>query len=86
MENGFAVQVDERLGDLTEHLDRFFHRDRASGETLGERAPGQVLHDVVRRLGVPADLQQVHDASLSEHFDELADFPLEKWPIEPFVS
>ena len=82
MKNGFAVQVHKRLGDLAKHVDHFFHRDRASGKTLGERASRKVLHDVVRRFGVPPDLEQMNDASLAEDFDELSHFPFEERPIE----
>ena len=82
MKNSFAVQVDERLGDFPKHSDRIFHRERATGKTLGERASRKVLHDVVRRFGVPPDLEQMNDASLALDFDELSHFPLEERPIE----
>jgi hypothetical protein len=78
------MQINERFGHLAEHGDGIFGGKGASIETIGERASGKILHDVVRRFGVPPDLEKVNDPSLAENLDELSHFSFEKRPIEAF--
>ena len=40
------------------------------------------LHDVIRRIGGPADLQELHDVAISREEAELFDFAVEQRPID----
>ena len=80
------MKIDERLRDLAKNSDGIFDRKRFPREAVRERASRTIFHDVMRRIRIPADLKKMHDPTLTEHLDELSDFTLEQWPVEPFEA
>ena len=55
-------------------------------QPIGERASREELHHVERRVGVPADVEEVHHPALAHHFDELSDLPLQERPVQPLEA
>ena len=86
MKDRLAVKIDERLRDLAKNSDGIFDRKRFPREAVRERASRQIFHDVMRRIRIPADLKKMHHPALAEHLDELADFTLQQWQVEPLEA
>ncbi len=82
VQDALVVRVDERDGDLAEVHDRVVNGDRPGAEQVFERAVLHVLHDVIRRVGLPPDLEQLHDVAVGEEVAEFLDFAGERRPVE----
>ena len=66
MQYSLAVSVDQAHRHVVEQRDGLGHRNRPLLETLGQGPPFEVLHDVIRRIGVPADPEQLDDVPIGE--------------------
>ena len=51
-------------------------------EVIVERTVLEILHHIVRRFGVPTDIQQLHDVAIRGEKDELLDFSRQQRPVQ----
>ena len=73
VQHALAVGVDQARGHVAEQRHRLVDRHRARRDPIGQRALFQVLHDVVRRVGVPTDAQELHHVAVGEQEGEFFD-------------
>ena len=84
VQHALAVRVHQPDGHLAEQLDGLGRRQRpVLAQQVFERAVLDVLHHVVRRVGVPADVEQLHHVAVGRKEDQLLDLAREERPVEP---
>ena len=75
VQDAFAVQVHEPDGHFVEDLERIAKRKRTlASEQIFERPVLDVVHDVVRRIGIPSHIQQLNYIAIGREHGQLFNF------------
>ena len=82
MQDALPVRVDQGTGDIGRDLDGRRDTDRSLAEQVRERPVFEVLHHVVRRIGVPTDRHQSNDLPRGVERRELFHLALQQRPVE----
>ena len=82
VQHALAVCVNQSDRHGAEYLDRLGDQQGAFADAVGQRAPLEILHDVVRRVGAPADAEQLDHVAIGEQEGELFDLTGQERPIE----
>ncbi len=82
MQNALVVGVDQSDGHVAKYLDRTGRRQGTLLEPVGQRSLIEILHDVVGRLGVPTNAEQLDHVAIGEQEGELLDLAGKERPIE----
>ena len=81
VQNALVVRVNQALRHVAEEHHGVVNRERSTAELILERTVLHVLHHVVRRLGFPTDLQQLHHVAVVEEVAEFLDLAGQGGPI-----
>ena len=82
VQDSLVVRVDQGNGDLAEVRRGVVTAQRSVAEKVFERAVLHVLHHVVRRIGFPADLEELHDVAIGEEIAKLLHLAGEAGPVD----
>ena len=82
MQHAFAVGMQQPDRHLLKHLDSLGHGHGALLKTFGQRTLLQVLHDVVRRIGIPSHADQLNHVTVGKQEGELFDLARQQRPVE----
>ena len=80
--HALGVDVGQRLGQLLEHVQRLGQGQRPLLQPVSQRALLGVGHDVVRRLAVQLDAQELDDAGVGVQERQLLDLGLDQLPFD----
>ncbi len=84
VQHALAVGVQQADGHVAKQAHGFARRQLLfAAEQVLQRALLDVLHHVVRRLGIPADFEQLHHVAVGRKECQLLDLAREHRPIEP---
>ncbi|MCU0875139.1 MAG: hypothetical protein MUE50_22630, partial [Pirellulaceae bacterium] len=83
VQHAFAVGVRQSDRHLAKQDDRLVRRQRAAlAQQIVQRAVLHVLHHVVRRFGMPADIQQLDHIAIGRQEHQLFDLARQQRPIQ----
>jgi len=84
VQHPFGVRVQKPERHVVKQRHGLTHRTRAVlREILLKRAALEVLHHVVRRVGVPTHVEQLHHVAIGRQKCQLFDFVRQQRPVEP---
>ena len=84
MQHSFAVGVGQPDRYVAEHLRRIFRRQcTVLFQQIVERAVFHVFHHVIGRIGIPPNIQQLHDVPIGRKENQLFHLARQQRPIQP---